>query len=1286
MLPDIDSDGICDIVITAPRAELMTDRVGRAYIYSGATNQRLYELWGHRGERFGLGAASAADIDQDAIPEVLVTGMALTLTGRPLDRKSHFSRVSGLLLSAQSIPMLGLERVIVPGELAGGSGVTQEECDQLALVFGPWCSLYPEDPLCADFDPTGWQAGDAIMNWWTDTGIRAEDGMAWTAWLASAGPDPCGGGPGGPLMVGEQGTSVQLAAGVETAPGCCEPYVRILSCPRRVRVGWTIYVRAWFSPECDTRRWEVKQDGQTKIISIAPGSDPYQDLRLVRQTPGTITITAICECDDLEARDSCTVIVTGTCGVDIDGCKLVPTDGTLRLTAFGTPHMGTGQYDWEILSGGGLSFHYSFAGNTATLWEFSGPGDVTVKVTYSVMVDGLLCREQAYCDFSVYAFNRGPDDQDGDGLSDDEEDERGTDPNDPDTDDDGIRDGCEVRHKWDPLDPDHPPFGVDTDDDHDGLPDIQEADFDLDGTVDAAEAAACGGTVYATSSFIADTDDDGINDGCEVLNELDPANFNIPTRPLLDSDSDGIPDIQEICDGLSPYLADSDGDGLPDILETGYMFCTDPDNEDTDGDGLKDGQEYNDGENYFGTGTDPCQADTDQDGLMDKFEVDNQTTMAALDPLNADSDDDGTLDAFEDPDGDGLNNLEEWSYSSNPSLFDTDGDGASDGQEAAQGSDPTDPSDGGNPPDPDDVVKFELKVGPNGGHGAWALTVGGQGIMSHFYQTKSEVRTFEKGKSYAVRVYHLATYPPYWLRTCRDSYAYEAWVTLDSPPDACFTIDDPSAIINCAHPEPQPRINPVKGKTATLQVCAVTSLTWEQVAGSPLDTNPNAGAGLRIFPGKTTPADPLCPHTVKVKATITPAVQGVVVHFRAIDVDDPSANTPPIDDEQGATDNRASGTLSAASGMTDAQGVVEVTFQPSMSPGDNFRVAAALAPTWLTGLNAKQNDTQGTVLDAQQKTVPEGVRLTKMLTSWRRVHLELDSMTWGADTNTGLKKIDQVWTNQPHIGESRVELENWQFIDVEGRFEGGQLIVTGGGTYNILDGDDNWGDDELFVSGIGVGNDVTKFATAYDDDGVFTPRKAVISPLNPKYQRAYVVFNEEPEHADLSLPFVANVPDDIEQFRALGLQGRDLTSEACYWTVKIEVAFQGPKAVDHDPDSIFHYHSPQSFEVGESARYGETLSNASGYDNFSFLYLETIRDHAVFGAWFNTIDPTYPVFTGAQIEQAVVVHELGHVFGMGVEVHGDTGSIMEGGVRDPSLEFFDKHIAAIRSSTAISDP
>ncbi len=87
---------------------------------------------------------------------------------------------------------------------------------------------------------------------------------------------------------------------------------------------------------------------------------------------------------------------------------------------------------------------------------------------------------------------------------------------------------------------------------------------------------------------------------------------------------------------------DEDQDGLSNAQEK--TIGTDQKNPDTDGDGLKDGNEV------FDLGTDPKDADTDGDQILDGievvgFEVNTQTWY--LDPLNSDSNGDGLTDGAE---------------------------------------------------------------------------------------------------------------------------------------------------------------------------------------------------------------------------------------------------------------------------------------------------------------------------------------------------------------------------------------------------------------------------------------------------------------------------------------------------------------------------------------------------------------------------------------------------------------------------------------------------------------
>jgi hypothetical protein len=86
-------------------------------------------------------------------------------------------------------------------------------------------------------------------------------------------------------------------------------------------------------------------------------------------------------------------------------------------------------------------------------------------------------------------------DADRDGLSDDDEIARGTDPNDADTDDDGVLDGDEVARGANPL-----------------LPDT-----DGDGLRDGEEIAT-----FLTDPVLPDTDGDGFEDGAEVVLNTNP--------------------------------------------------------------------------------------------------------------------------------------------------------------------------------------------------------------------------------------------------------------------------------------------------------------------------------------------------------------------------------------------------------------------------------------------------------------------------------------------------------------------------------------------------------------------------------------------------------------------------------------------------------------------------------------------------------------------------------------------------------------------------------------------
>jgi Tol biopolymer transport system component len=134
---------------------------------------------------------------------------------------------------------------------------------------------------------------------------------------------------------------------------------------------------------------------------------------------------------------------------------------------------------------------------------------------------------------------------------------------------------------------------------------------------------------------------------------------------------------------------DTDGDGLTNQREA--ELGTDPNNPDTDGDELKDGDEV------LRLGTDPKNRDTDSDELTDGDEALRRGT----DPRNPDTDGDRLKDGEEirlgtdprkpDTDGDSLNDGDEVTRGTSPVNPDTDGDRLSDGDEVKLGTNPLNP-------------------------------------------------------------------------------------------------------------------------------------------------------------------------------------------------------------------------------------------------------------------------------------------------------------------------------------------------------------------------------------------------------------------------------------------------------------------------------------------------------------------------------------------------------------------------------------------------------------------
>jgi hypothetical protein len=302
-------------------------------------------------------------------------------------------------------------------------------------------------------------------------------------------------------------------------------------------------------------------------------------------------------------------------------------------------------------------------------------------------------------------------DPDNDGLTNIEEYDiggAGTNPKDWDTDNDQMPDGWEVDNNLDPL-----VYNRNVDADGEGLTDYQE--YDLGSDPNAIDTDNDGADDYleylsGTNLLLTDSDGDGMRDGWELQYGLPAMSYSAG----LDSDNDGVTDYTEFLSGTNPILSDSDGDGMPDNWELQYgLRANVPDPwRQSDGDGLSNLEEYV-------SGTNPIKSDTDGDGMPDNWELqypealdpndptdanvdydgDNWTNLQEYqqesDPTISDSDLDGMPDDFEityglnpavddanlDPDGDTLTNLQEYVSGTNPASADTDGDGTPDNWE-----------------------------------------------------------------------------------------------------------------------------------------------------------------------------------------------------------------------------------------------------------------------------------------------------------------------------------------------------------------------------------------------------------------------------------------------------------------------------------------------------------------------------------------------------------------------------------------------------------------------------
>ncbi|HMS39165.1 MAG TPA: hypothetical protein PKE69_02985 [Pyrinomonadaceae bacterium] len=442
----------------------------------------------------------------------------------------------------------------------------------------------------------------------------------------------------------------------------------------------------------------------------------------------------------------------------------------------------------------------------------------------------------------------------------------------------------------------------------------------------------------------------------------------------------------------------------------------------------------------------------------------------------------------------------------------------------------------------------------------------------------------------------------------------------------------------------------------------VTGVSFQPIAQNslPINENPNTGGGLRVFPDDNTPGETANRQTIQVRASIDEARAGVTVHFLNFDLDDPSDN-PDVDpdgngnDNHGSVMNSSAGRLITTQAQTNSQGIATVNFTVTMQPGDNFAIAASTDSTELPdvtmdGINLL-NGSGATI-----ETTCDGTDIvcrSEMLTVWRRLHIEVDSM---GDVSGNL--VSGATPNEVRVRRNATEIITLNNTLEPNRFENGRFVI-GGSSLEVTQNTTNTitvrnnnqptvyapansqfqlYDDDNFDDGIGllngdIGEDIpmpnTNRMTANSDDA--TANVFAHAYVRPVYD---VGDNND------SVPFFANVENNeiTDLFDTYFTQQATHTGSDAgeFWTIYLLGGYQYTTASDGDPrrfnSSMVLQNVYGAADVPERARTGRG----------AIIFTEEGRNTEYPAGW--TDPPVSRAYT--------VGHEVGHLFGC---IHNDGG-------------------------------
>jgi hypothetical protein len=537
-------------------------------------------------------------------------------------------------------------------------------------------------------------------------------------------------------------------------------------------------------------------------------------------------------------------------------------------------------------------------------------------------------------------------------------------------------------------------------------------------------------------------------------------------------------------------------------------------------------------------------------------------------------------------------------------------------------------------------------------------------------------------------------------------------------------------------------------------VAVISSLVFEKFDSSYVDLEANPGngqtgsaVGQRIFPDKKDAADVSTGpdrSLVKVKANVLPASANLKVYFGSFDLDDPSANGSPIDmsgadgkENNGHVNLSKSGDFTVPNGIncdgsshssgtspeyvskilcsTGSDGSATVIFKTTMQPGDNFAIAASMSSEYRNGMKVNTSNGSQVVNPAvsanpiHESGQPNpnnvaGIR-TNMLTVWRKLHIEVDSMgeVTGNSVSGSLTDTKRVGRGNQTLNLSVTNLE-------ENRFENGRLVIYPGTQFEkslpVISA--SGGSTANTASSVSVNNTGTIFQISggdqfvlFDDDNmddsmgslngdetedVPVPDTSLLTdnssdPATNLFAPAYIVPQYDLANSQPNLPFVESPTyGDLTTILTSSSYFQNVGTEANseFWTIYLAGGYQPPRYAfgsttfirDGDPLIL-------TLSGDIATIYGATNSSSTEPPATPTIVRQNDATGSIMFAEVGRSNE-YPSGYGSRpVSRAyTTVHEVGHLFR---GVHADQGLMRPTADRTSGV-FSDTSLSVIRQT------